>query len=122
MRWPGKGPPPSVNMPQPTAQCVVMHSCEAPPLLTGNVLAEGVRQMLGQALNGRGAGGQGLHGEASEGNLQTDRHAQAAGSRVRMAKYQRAGNAMMVGHHATNFVCTTSAAAPQQQFSTKVAP
>lgn len=37
--------------------------------VVSNVLAEGIRQVLGQALNGLGAGDQSLHGEAHEGNL-----------------------------------------------------
>lgn len=38
--------------------------------VVGDVLAEGVSQVGGQALNGLGAADQGLHGEADEGDLQ----------------------------------------------------
>ncbi len=41
-----------------------------------DVLAEGVRQVLGQALHGLGAGHQRLGGEANEGNLRAARHHQ----------------------------------------------
>ena len=70
--------------------------------VVGDILANGVRQVLGKALQGGGAGGNGLHSKAHKGGLQ----AKKLGSDVAIHHYRAvSARRCRLPHASPTFFC-----------------